>query len=139
MRRYISLNKVERIKLSEKLNSIIEKMQYILEGDPRTLSNRECENGWVFSSVYKCLKQLKLLEKEIKQESKEKFTLYVVKFKFNYYGCYDYPSILIYRKRSEAEQVLKDCGWYEDPEGRLRWFHPDHLKCDEAMIDEVEV
>ena len=127
------------MKLSEKLDHIIKNMEYILEGDPRTLSDRECENTWVFNSVHNCLKQLKQFEREMKQESKKKITLYVIKFKFNEHGYYDYSSILIYRRRSEAEKTLRELGWYEDPEGRLRWFHPDHLRCDNAMIDEIEV
>lgn len=53
--------------LSEKLDKIVQKMEYILEGDPRTLSDRECKNAWVFDSVYKCLQDLKNIELQLRQ------------------------------------------------------------------------
>ena len=37
----------------------IEKLEYVLEADPRTFSNQICENEEFFNEVYEALKHLK--------------------------------------------------------------------------------
>lgn len=61
-----------------------------------------------------------------------KLKAYVVMFKTDEV---DYPTIKIYRRKYDAEQFLSNQGWYEDPEGHLRWFHPNLSKFYEARIE----
>jgi len=41
------------------IDDAIEKLEYVLEADPRTFSNQTCENEEVFNEVYEALKHLK--------------------------------------------------------------------------------
>jgi len=41
------------------IDEAIEKLEYVLEADPRTFSNRTCENEEFFDEVYEALKHLK--------------------------------------------------------------------------------
>jgi len=41
------------------IDEAIEKLEYVLEADPRTFSNQNCENEEVFDEVYKALIHLK--------------------------------------------------------------------------------
>ena len=41
------------------IDDAIEKLEYVLEADPRTFSNRTCENEEFFDEVYEALKHLK--------------------------------------------------------------------------------
>lgn len=41
------------------IDDAIEKLEYVLEADPRTFSNQTCENEEVFDEVYKALMHLK--------------------------------------------------------------------------------
>ena len=41
------------------IDDAIEKLEYVLEADPRTFSNRTCENDEFFDEVYKALIHLK--------------------------------------------------------------------------------
>lgn len=45
------------------IDDVIQKLEYILEGDPRTFSNPECEYGWIFNRVNEAIKMLKEIEK----------------------------------------------------------------------------
>ena len=47
------------------IDDVIQKLEYILEGDPRTFSNPECEYGWVFNRVNEAIKMLKEIEKDM--------------------------------------------------------------------------
>ena len=38
------------------------KLEHVLESDPRTMSNRECENSNLFDAVYEALKTLRQIE-----------------------------------------------------------------------------
>ena len=48
----------------EELEKIILKLEYILEADPRTIRNPECENSEMFDIAYELLKIAKSLENE---------------------------------------------------------------------------
>ena len=50
----------------EELEKIILKLEYILEADPRTIKNPECENSERFDTAYELLKIAKSLEKIVK-------------------------------------------------------------------------
>lgn len=45
--------------LINNIDDAIEKLEYVLEADPRTFSNQNCENEEVFDEVYEALKHLK--------------------------------------------------------------------------------
>ena len=53
------MNKKEMLKLIDKTEI---KLEYILESDPRTMSNRECKNSNLFDAVYEALKTLRQVE-----------------------------------------------------------------------------
>lgn len=40
-------------------------LEHILESDPRTFKNQDCENAWLFDRVYDALKLLKQYVHEI--------------------------------------------------------------------------
>lgn len=44
-------------------------LEHILEADPRTMSNPDCEYGWIFHQVNKALKKLKELERKQPMEA----------------------------------------------------------------------
>lgn len=46
------------------IDDVIQKLEYIMESDPRTFSNPECEYGWVFHRINEAIKMLKEIEKE---------------------------------------------------------------------------
>ena len=41
------------------IDDAIEKLEYVLEADPRTFFNQTCENEEVFDEIYEALKHLK--------------------------------------------------------------------------------
>ena len=51
--------------MKEKIDEIEQMLEHILENDPRTFKDRECENGWLFDRVYQVLKKVKELECEL--------------------------------------------------------------------------
>lgn len=46
------------------IDDVILKLEYIMEGDPRTFSNPECEYEWVFHRINEVIKMLKEIEKD---------------------------------------------------------------------------
>jgi len=53
------MNRKEILKLIDKTEI---KLEYILESDPRTMSNPECEYSNLFDAIYESLKILKQVE-----------------------------------------------------------------------------
>lgn len=46
------------------IDDVIQKLEYIMESDPRTFSNPECEYGWMFHRVNEAIKMLKEIERD---------------------------------------------------------------------------
>ena len=53
------MNREEILKLIDKTEI---KLEHVLENDPRTMTNRECENSNLFDAVYEALKTLRQIE-----------------------------------------------------------------------------
>ena len=49
--------------MDELIDKIEIKLEYILESDPRTMKNPDCEYGSLYDSVYEVLKMVRQLEK----------------------------------------------------------------------------
>lgn len=49
--------------MNELIDKIEIKLEHILESDPRTLKNPECEYSTIYDSVYEVLKMVKELER----------------------------------------------------------------------------
>lgn len=47
------------------IDDVIQKLEYIMESDPRTFSNPKCEYGWMFHRINEAIKMLKEIEKEL--------------------------------------------------------------------------
>lgn len=47
------------------IDDVIQKLEYIMESDPRTFSNPECEYEWMFHKINEAIKMLKEIEKEL--------------------------------------------------------------------------
>lgn len=56
--------------MEDKIDEILEMIEYILKADPRDFHNRKCEYGWLFdriAQVYKKVRQLEYLYLEQKK------------------------------------------------------------------------
>lgn len=58
--------KGRRSEMDELIEKIEVKLEHILESDPRTMKNPECEYGSIYDSVYEVLKMVRELEKYVK-------------------------------------------------------------------------
>lgn len=46
------------------IDCAIQKLEYLMEGDPRSFSNQDCEYDWVFHGISEVLKILKEIERK---------------------------------------------------------------------------
>ena len=45
--------------MEDKTDKAMEILEYIMEADPRTISNPDCENAWIFDKVHEALMMLR--------------------------------------------------------------------------------
>lgn len=53
------------------IDDVIQKLEHILESDPRSFSNPVCEYGWIFNEVLKAIQMLRRIEENEKRRSLE--------------------------------------------------------------------
>lgn len=45
------------------IDDVIQKLEYLMENDPRSFSNPDCKYGWLFHGIAEALKILKEIER----------------------------------------------------------------------------